>query len=1149
MASKKKASSLPLPPPPAPPPAPLYIPPPPPPAPPVIRRVGLPSMEAISNNPELLEILLYAIREKESQHRLDVENNPKSKAEGRMQVIRPLFDMSNKEGLPPGYGIPVMKRGADATEVEAYGRMLFERYISMYGNVRDALVAYNFGPAGTNAWIQGGRKMSDLPEETRLYLPKITRIFERELAKPPEARMEHGRTISLPLSQITVPSKPPKPAPPAPPEKLDPSEQGMTLKAERDLARFHDEPGLVERYAKADATMAAEQALEDRGPRPAEQEPAPTTRGIGFFGYDTGTAEGLLEQARRFLRASRPAVQKPEEMAEPPSMVPFPFEDGGEVDLATIAAGGSGPTEEQRRGVGSLADQARGMFSADGATNVARSVLGQGLMMGWGDEAEAYVRSRYTGRPYEEVLAEIRAENKGYEERNPYGAVVGEIGGGMLPTAAALALTPVTGGASIPAAFMGPAGRLMTSAAARVPTVAYGSMVGGTQGAISGAGSAVEGDRVSGAVEGGALGAGIGAALPYGIQKYLAARDRRALERAAAQVPDDSAYDPLRQRLVDEGIVTQAVKPPGGSWIPASISRSISEGTGALADARQALERLRRGRDRGYEELSELRAQRDLVDPNTSKIKFENLNRDIDILERRLRGYDEAIERDALSLPADEWMHSVFRNYVQNRMGTMEDPVLDLIEETKRIPGLSGPELEAVLGQLHRENLNFSNRRLDAPAPDIRLARVPEKREQAGFNWMGQALSDPARAYEYLTDRSINISPAKNLRPSSVQDSFSRSNLAGDEKLSNQVSKWVDWMKTADPETFVYQFKSSPMTGIMQSVRVALIDSTSDATLPEALRLRPESLKRMSVPEAFDHASKVIAHQEEVARKAQLELLRANSRVDVPEFNLSFVEKPGGNWVDLPDVEKSRRNLRGCTALGDAGGWCTKEEGHAVQYGSGASRLHILVDSEGRPHVQIASVERGKDMPRDIYEIKPPENKTTSARVKSYEDKDPDYLDKIQQATLKFLNSGEWRRVERDEIENIIGSRGAIIDLNAHLSRVVDAETGKLLSREFSPNNFSGRLVHDVTYGRDFGSERNPISLRKSYPEEGDARAALAQAATELAGKDRFMLEEPLVDRARAILGLPVNRADGGEVSKGIGSMVGVARNMTRRAA
>jgi len=291
MASKKKASSLPLPPPPAPPPAPPYIPPPPPPAPPVIRRVGLPSREAISNNPELLEILLYAIREKESQHRLDVENNPKSKAEGRMQVIRPLFDMSNKEGLPPGYGIPVMKRGADATEVEAYGRMLFERYISMYGNVRDALVAYNFGPAGTNAWIQGGRKMSDLPEETRLYLPKITRIFERELAKPPEARMEHGRTISLPLSQITVPSKPPKPAPPAPPEKLDPSKQGMTLKAERDLARFHDEPGLVERYAKADATMAAEQALEDRGPRPANRaeapekpdEPAPSTGALAFL--------------------------------------------------------------------------------------------------------------------------------------------------------------------------------------------------------------------------------------------------------------------------------------------------------------------------------------------------------------------------------------------------------------------------------------------------------------------------------------------------------------------------------------------------------------------------------------------------------------------------------------------------------------------------------------------------------------------------------------------------------------------------------------------------------------------------------------------------------------------------------------------------
>lgn len=1166
-------------------------------------------MEAITEDPELLELVLYGIRENESRHLPGVKNNPKSGAEGRMQVKRRLFDMSNEKGLPPGYGIPALKKGADAMEVEAYGRLLFERYVSMYGNVRDALVAYNLGPAGANKWIQGGRKMSALPKETRGYIAKATEVFERELAKPPEERMEYGRTVSLPLGQITVPPPPP---PPAPPEKLDPSKAGMALKAENDLARFHDEPGLAEKYAKADATMAAEQALEDRGPRPAEQEPAPTTGGIGFFGYDTGTAEGLLEQARRFLRASRPVVRNQEDLAEPPSMVPFPYQDGGEVDLATIAAGGSGPTEEQRRGVGSLADQARGMFSADGATNVARSVLGQGLMMGWGDEAEAYVRSRYTGRPYEEVLAEIRAENEEYNKRNPYGAVIGEVAGGMLPTAAALALTPVTGGASLPAAFMGPAGRYVMGRAMQVP-VAYGAGIGATQGFISGAGSAEEGDRLSEGAIGGGIGGAFGAAVPYGVQRYLRRRerlareagsaegmadggevaygfdpggfgaypapyqapddvmaggsatrdvlkgvgsflgnkikgmipesildryqarlDRQALERAAAQVPDDSAYEPLRQRLVDEGIITQAVKPPGGSWVPHSIQNMVNMEAGVNLYPQRSLQS-QKDYIADLEKTIANQKSRDVSGyPPKARREHDEILRDN---EQELVLAREELSRLTKRAPVDEWFLSTFKNYVQNKMGTVDDPVIDLIERTKKIPGVSEDAVAQGTRAIDREMDQYASIPLDrrspvAPHREGAFAR----RERQGYNWAGEAISPEARYYEYITDSMIVPyragDPEMARRASDVTDFLAPVWGEVDPALSKQTSKWLEWMNKADPDSTVYEFnRSGEMRGILGAVRGALADSIDEASaLPKDLQLRPEALKRMSVEDAFDHATKVLAHQEEVTRKAQLELLRANSRVDVPEFNLSFVEKPGGSWVDLPDVEKSSQNLKGCTALGQAGGWCTQNKGDAVGYGSGANRLHVLVDGDGRPHVQVASISKGKDMPRDIYEIKPPENKIDSRRVRSYEDKDPDYVDKIQQATLKFLNSGEWGNVDRGEIENIVGSRGAIIDLNAHLSRVVDAETGKLLSREFSPNNFSGRLVREVKYGREFGTKGNPIDIRKSYPEEGDARAALAQAATELAGKDRFMLEEPLVDRARAILGLPVSRADGGEM-------------------
>jgi len=57
-------------------------------------------------------------------------------------------------------------------------RKLGTQYLGMmldkYDNkVEDALVAYNWGPGNADKWINGGRKWTDLPEETRGYVTKI----------------------------------------------------------------------------------------------------------------------------------------------------------------------------------------------------------------------------------------------------------------------------------------------------------------------------------------------------------------------------------------------------------------------------------------------------------------------------------------------------------------------------------------------------------------------------------------------------------------------------------------------------------------------------------------------------------------------------------------------------------------------------------------------------------------------------------------------------------------------------------------------------------------------------------------------------------------------------------------------------------------
>lgn len=185
----------------------------------------------------------------------------------------------------------------------------------------------------------------------------------------------------------------------------------------------------------------------------------------------------------------------------------------------------------------------------------ARAVVGQGLGMGWGDEAEAWLRSKLSNsKGYEAELAKINKEYAQYSEENPFVAPALEFTGGAAPALAAMLTTPATGGATAPAAAaagarsLGALSRLSSQVGRSLPNnpLARGAVVGGTTGAISGAGSAQPDERVIGAIGGGAAGAAIGTAAPFVIRggKNLAtfARDRLSRDpgyiesRAAAKV-------------------------------------------------------------------------------------------------------------------------------------------------------------------------------------------------------------------------------------------------------------------------------------------------------------------------------------------------------------------------------------------------------------------------------------------------------------------------------------------------------------------------------------------------------------------------------------------------------------------------------------
>ena len=163
---------------------------------------------------------------------------------------------------------------------------------------------------------------------------------------------------------------------------------------------------------------------------------------------------------------------------------------------------------------------------ASDALNFTRALLGQGLGMGWGDEAEAWLRAKVGEKSYEDNLKEINQEYAKFAQQNPYAAPITEFAGGVLPMAASYLATGLTGGAAAPAAVAttarstGALARLAAQLGKNLPNnpLARGAVVGGGTGAIAGAGSAEEGDRAKGAIIGGTVGTGFGVGLPMVIR-------------------------------------------------------------------------------------------------------------------------------------------------------------------------------------------------------------------------------------------------------------------------------------------------------------------------------------------------------------------------------------------------------------------------------------------------------------------------------------------------------------------------------------------------------------------------------------------------------------------------------------------------------
>lgn len=240
----------------------------------------------------------------------------------------------------------------------------------------------------------------------------------------------------------------------------------------------------------------------------------------------------------------------------------------------------------------------------------------QGLTFGFGDELTAFLRSRLGATPYDQALAQERANLAQYWDQNPGRALAFEVAGSLPTTAAAMALAPVTGGGSGAAAAAN-AARVAATSGRAVQAARSGAAAGAATGAVQGFGegeggagerlSSAAGGGMLGGLAGGALGAVTPAVTQGAVNAYRAVRGgvpeaerRLAADPGLGRVAGDLAEDlqargagaPVQQvtmaeRMGESGMATAealANAPGQTRQLAADLLRPRSAGSSSRTD-------------------------------------------------------------------------------------------------------------------------------------------------------------------------------------------------------------------------------------------------------------------------------------------------------------------------------------------------------------------------------------------------------------------------------------------------------------------------------------------------------------------------------------------------------------------------------------
>ncbi len=359
--------------------------------------------------------------------------------------------------------------------------------------------------------------------------------------------------------------------------------------------------------------------------------------------------------------------------------------------------------------------------------NLGRAAL-QGLSLGWGDEGEAWLRSKL-GEDYDEALKQIKKEYGKYSKDNPGTSTVAELAGGFLPGV-------LTGGA--------------TTGASTAGTLARMGGLGALTGGVAGAGAAEEGDRLSGGASGAVLGTALGVGIPAvmrgasGASAWL--RDRL---NPSDSVVASRAAEKMLAAMDESGVAPRQLLSTAQEDAARKIPSVVANADNSLSDLAEAVaQRTGKGARKIEETLvaQRLGSKERAYEQTTKALKPGNYYDDLQSLQDEMKtlagpAYTQAYSHgvvtdpkvlDFMKLPQFQQGAAEAQKLLaaEGRTVDMTKPTVEVLDQVKRgLDALIEKETDNItgkttsLGRVYTQKKNEFLKALDAAVPDYELAR------------------------------------------------------------------------------------------------------------------------------------------------------------------------------------------------------------------------------------------------------------------------------------------------------------------------------------------------------------------------------------------------------------------------------------------